>query len=122
MASRSALPTAAAPLANTNGAGAIRRPCAKPAKPRPLIVGICILLAAQTLEAIIAEVIDRTNKQPDEPRYWLAIGVLERFAGEAASDLCTSVRLFRDLARAASADEWFLTSNSAENHAGISRG
>jgi hypothetical protein len=29
--------------------------------------GICILLAAGTPEAIIAEVVDRTNKAPDEP-------------------------------------------------------
>src|SRR5271156_5472796 len=29
--------------------------------------GICILLAAPTLEGIIAEVIDRNNKVPDEP-------------------------------------------------------
>jgi hypothetical protein len=43
--------------------------------------GICILLAAPTLEAIIAEVIDRTNKAPDDP----ATRELYRDRGEFAA-------------------------------------
>ena len=43
--------------------------------------GTCILIAAPTLEAIVAEVIDRTNEQPDEP----AARELYRDRGEFAA-------------------------------------